>query len=322
MALIKPNPEETLASLRAVKSVITVDGPMLDTQRSAMSMAQKYFLHTDHDVDALEPISPEELARTIVDPALRRQLVQIMCAYVMLGKDIRPEHLARIREYASAFDLSEPAVDQLRYIMEDRIRWLRFDFRRRSAVGDAIKQAYQKEGIRSAFGVVMEIAGHSENAETAARFHALSALPAGTLGRELFRFYQENEFKFPGELGGTPLALLTHDLGHLIAGYGTDLHGEMKTLAFQTGFKREKPLIFMFLLLFQVQLGIEMVTLAKGVGALEGVFDQPGVLEGLFKAYSRGSAMNIDLMDGEWDYWSDFGRPLEEIRARYGVPPA
>jgi hypothetical protein len=322
VTLLKPNPEEALASMRAVKSVITADGPMVETQRSMMAMAQRYFLQTDHDIDALEPISPDELSRAIVDPALRRQLVQIMCAYVMLGKDIRPEHIDRIRAYAGAFDLSDPAVDHLRYVIEDRIGWLRFDFRRKAAVGDAIKQAYRKEGVRGAFGAVMQITGHGDDPALAARFRALGALPDGTLGRELVRFYQENQFLLPGEPSGTPLPLLTHDLAHLVAGYGTDLLGEVRTLAFQTGFKREKPLMFMFLLLFQIQLGIEMVALAKGVNTLEGFFDQPGVLEEVFKAFGRGSAMSVDLMDGEWDYWSVFDRPLSDLRARYGVPPA
>src|SRR5262245_16999389 len=116
MALQRPDPREALAGMRAVKSVITAGGPMLDLQRSTMEMADRHFLHTDHDIDSLEPISPEELARTVAGVDLRRQLVQILCAYVLLGKEVRPEHLAAIRRYAAALDIDEPTVDQLRYL--------------------------------------------------------------------------------------------------------------------------------------------------------------------------------------------------------------
>src|SRR5262245_562184 len=101
MALHKPDPRQGLAGMRAVKAVITSDGPMYEPQRAAMDMAQRFFLKTSQDIDALEPISPAELAAEIADGALRRQLIQVMCAYVLLGKDIRPEHITVIRRYAA-----------------------------------------------------------------------------------------------------------------------------------------------------------------------------------------------------------------------------
>ena len=37
-------------------------------------------------------------------------------------------------------------------------------------------------------------------------------------------------------------------------------------------------------------------------------------------AMRRGMALNRDLSDA-WDYWPDLPLPLDEVRARYGVPP-
>lgn len=323
MALITPSARESLASLRAVKTVVTRCAPIAPVQRSAMELAQRHFLSTDHDIDQLAPISPEELAAELTSPALRRQLVQVMCAYVMLGQDIRPEHIEAISGYARAFGLDEPAVDQLRYLIEDRIRWLKFDFRRRGAVGDALKQAYKSSGVRGVLDTVLQIAGHGEDAELTARFTRLAELPDGTLGRELLRFYQDRGFSLPGEKHGTPMPLVPHDLVHILAGYDTDVLGEVRTLSFQTGFKRDNPLMFMFLLLFQLQLGVEMVQLVPGgAGSYRGFFDDPQILAEVWKAQRRGAAMNRDLMDGTWDYWSVLDRPVEELRARYNVPPA
>jgi hypothetical protein len=40
------------------------------------------------------------------------------------------------------------------------------------------------------------------------------------------------------------------------------------------------------------------------------------VLRGL----QRGAALKVDLGDG-WDFWEWVALPLEEVRARLGVPP-
>lgn len=324
MALKVPDPQQAVACLRAIKTVITNPGPMADAQRVSMELAQRHFLQTKEDLDALAPIDAGELARAIESPELRQQLVQVMCAYVLLGKDVRPSHLAAIKEYARALDLDDPAIDHLRYLIEDRLRLLRFDFRRRGAVGEAIKHAYKEGGLRGVFDTVMQIAGHGEDPALLARFHALSSLPEGTLGHGLHRFYEEHKYSFPGDKDGTPLALITHDLAHVLAGYKTDLLGEVRTLAFQSGFKRDQPLMFIFLLLYQIHIGVEMVQLVPGSGAavIKDQFDDPVLLEEAWKAHVRGAAMNRDLMDGTWDFWADLPRPVHELRDRFGIPAA
>jgi hypothetical protein len=319
VALLKLDPQEALAGMRAVKSVITVEGPVLEVQRTARALAQRYVLGTAHDVDALAPIEPEALARAIVDPARRRQVVQVMCGYVMLGRQVRPAYLAAIRAYARALEIDDPALDQLRYLMEDRLRWLKFDFRRRGLVGQAIQRAYAEDGLSGAIGTILEIAGHHEDRALAARFDALAELPGGTLGRALWEFYREHGFTLPGRPKGTPMPLISHDASHVLAGHGTDVLGEVRTLAFQSGYRRESPMMLLFLMLYVVQLGVDMVALAPGVGSLRGFLDDPAALEEVFKAYARGAAMTVDLMDPGWDMWAAFERPLTELRASYGI---
>ena len=42
----------------------------------------------------------------------------------------------------------------------------------------------------------------------------------------MYDHFRENDFKFPGELGGMPLPF--HDIGHVLAGYGTDPQSEIQ----------------------------------------------------------------------------------------------
>ena len=321
MALLKFDPQHALAGMRAIKAVVSTEGPMLDVQRTAMQLAQQYVLHVEADIDALAPIAPEELAQVFTDPAERRQLVQVMCGYVMLGQQLTPPYLAAIRRYARALDIDDPAVDQLHYLMDDHITWLKFDFRRRGLIGDVIKQAYRDDGLRGAARTVMQIVGHHEDPALAARFDALGHLPEGTTGRALWRFYTDRGFVFPGHKHGTPLPLVTHDLVHVLTGHDTDVLGEVRTLAFQSGFKRDKPLMFLFLLLYATHLGVDMVALAPGVSSMRDFFARPGVLAEVFQAYARGAAMTVDLLDGRFDVWSVLDLPLAEVRARFNVIP-
>ena len=68
-------------------------------------------------------------------------------------------------------------------------------------------------------------------------------------------------------------------------------------------------------MLLQFHLGVRMTPIAQ---ATTGAFDPDKVL----RALRRGSAMNIDLTDGNWDFWAVMSEPIEEIRRSYGVPPA
>jgi ubiquinone biosynthesis protein COQ4 len=72
---------------------------------------------------------------------------------------------------------------------------------------------------------------------------ALEKLPEGTLGRELARYFRDNglepfETTFPVQNDVDYLSKRyreTHDLFHVITGYGTDEHGEMLLQAFVLG---------------------------------------------------------------------------------------
>lgn len=71
----------------------------------------------------------------------------------------------------------------------------------------------------------------------------LSALPEGTLGRAFARYFEDNRiqpFTTPFELRSDTDYLIrryreTHDLVHVVTGYGTDSLGEMEVQAFVAG---------------------------------------------------------------------------------------
>lgn len=70
-----PNHEQAYWGLRAMKTVAVADGALSSAEVQMLEAVQR--MHgTTYSLEQLEPITPEELARELVDLQLRHQLVQ------------------------------------------------------------------------------------------------------------------------------------------------------------------------------------------------------------------------------------------------------
>jgi hypothetical protein len=68
----------------------------------------------------------------------------------------------------------------------------------------------------------------------------------------------------------------------------------------------------LMLTLLQFQAGVQVMPGPRLEGAL-----RP---DAFFRAVARGSATNVDLLNG-WDLWTVMDLPLDELRRRFQVPP-
>ncbi|WP_224242637.1 hypothetical protein [Hyalangium gracile] len=169
-------------------------------------------------------------------------------------------------------------------------------------------------------------------AEDIARLRQFEHLPAGSLGREFWEYCQRHGFPLPGQPGAIPFDAVRHDVIHLMAGYGPDREGELLLVAFCCGFfgKRRphstgRQVVGPGRLMYTLRLpGDEvpatvrhMRRIARELGRREGATVSEARVE---RAYERGRAMTVDLLNG-WDYLLVAHRPLEELRRRYGILP-
>jgi hypothetical protein len=315
MTFLVPTREQAHAGLRAIKTTLDAGGGLSEAHREGLAAIQKHLLRTDFDVDSLAPITPGELASVVVDPALREQLVSALVTSAMLSEHVDPRHADTVDGFAAALLVSPAAVRQLRSLAEESYWRLRIDVIRQGPGPDGMRKLYEQGGALSVVKNVLGFAGLIENPEIAERYRALSGYPEGTLGKALFDFYSKRGYKFPGEKGGAPEALLGHDLSHILGGYDTDILSEAKVLAFTAGYRREKvfgPLIF---ILVQGQHGVRLTPLAE---AYTGLLSSSHVVPAMVEAFARGSRMNVDLM-GDWDFWAVIDQPVSELRRRYGI---
>lgn len=318
MTFLIPTHDQARAGLRAMKTVLTAAGELAPIRREALLAVQRHLLRTDFDLDALGPITPAELAAAIDEPALRTQLVSGMVTMTLVQDHVEAAEQAAIEAFAAALGVEPITLAQLRNYQTERLMALRVDVVRRSLAGPALKQLYEDQGFLAVVKNFASFAGLWENTALAERYRGLANYPEGTLGKELSRFYEANGFKFPGEKHGAPEALLSHDLSHILGGYGTDFRSEGLVLAFQAGYKRQDPFSVLVFLLLNGQHGLRLTAFADPARGFYN--DKPGAIDEVVRAFARGARTTVDLTD-HWDFWAVMDRPVADLRREYGIEP-
>lgn len=139
----------------------------------------------------------------------------------------------------------------------------------------------------------------------------LAQLPDGTLGRETARFFERNNlypFESPYEVRNDVDYLSkryreTHDIAHLLTGYGVDVMGELELQAFMVG-----------------NLGIRTGVLILFFAVTTGVNQEPwgSFVRKLWAAYRRGQ-QSEQLIRLRYEQWWE--KSVEDVRQDLRLPP-
>ena len=322
MEFLKTKPESAPFALRAVTMVARAAANGLgQPQRAMLDAMQRLVLETELDVQTLQPVTPEELASQLDDPAQARQLIRLMVATSLVDGPPSMEQMLLLSSFAAALGVEEPAIGVVRHLAKGRLLRFRLAFARRSHV-----RTYLRNSRRILGGVVPLIKALlrfrgviGEDPELKARFHALEELPEDTLGYQFFRHCRNEGLPFAGEKGGFPVGALFHDFAHLLSGYDTSPEGELKNAAFQAGFCHGDE--DFFTLLFAIVIHTAGVNLAPfPMPVLLGRIGQGSLALDVIHGWQRGAAMKVDL-GSNWDFWEDVELPIDAVRERLGVPP-
>jgi hypothetical protein len=298
--------------LRAMKTVALANGRIDRAEKKLLAAAQSA-LGSSHDIEALTPIEPAELAVAVVDPHLREQLVSGMIVMTLVDGEATPAEVEAVEAFAAALEIEPTYVRTLRKLVDGHTTALRFDLVRRFWPRAKIADAWKNGGTRWLARTLAATFKVKEDTALAERHRALARLPETTLGGAYAAFMRRNGFPFPGEKGGGPDFILYHDLTHVLSGYGTDPADETQVACFHAGARRKDPFTFIFFVMLQFHLGVRMTPATIG---RKGMFDPEKAL----LAVRRGAACRIDPTDG-WDAWPVMEKPLDDLRAEYGIPP-
>ncbi|MCH9680473.1 MAG: hypothetical protein K0V04_03485 [Deltaproteobacteria bacterium] len=309
MRLKRPTPAQAEPILRAFAAVTRVTSSV-DERQAAMIAAARTVLGTDVEPGSLQPLSPAELAAAIDDPAIRSQIVQGMIVLSLLDEEVDAKELQLIEAFAEALAVAPDELRNMQQLVEGRTLALRFDVGRRVWFMERLKKAWREGGFRWLARTVATLALCNDE-PLAAKYRALGELPPGSLGRTYFERMREQGFSLPGEKGSQVEPVFIHDLTHLLCGYGTDARGEILTAAFSAGNRHDDPFTYIFFVLCQFHLGMRFSPFAPSE---QGAFDPEATLW----AAKRGMEVGVDLSE-DWDYWSDLGLPVAEVRAKLGM---
>jgi hypothetical protein len=310
LAFLKP--QQMPVALAALQSVAHGNGRLTDSERVLLELVAE--IHgTRLDLDAIPAPDPVSLAELIDDPHQRKRLVQMAVVMAMVDGDVAPAQERAVRGIAEALEVDEASLKVLHNVVNDSRLLTRVHMMRR-IMGRFVGEARELEGMSGVRKFVSPLfLGGGEDPELAWRYKQLGLLPEGTLGRAYWEFCTSRRFGLPGEPGGLPERMVFHDFGHVLSGYDTDPQGEIQQGAFQAGFIRTDGFSFLLFVIIQFHLGIKVTPIAE---AQTGLFDVRKVI----RAAERGAACRDDL-SARWDHWAWVELPVEEARARLGIPP-
>ena len=289
---------DSVVVARGLLGAATVgEGPTVEQVKLVGSLLRGYFgVEGDRDVSALEPLSPAEVAARI-DDGDRTRFVDLL---VVLEFCRHPEDGAqadRVEDYARALDVDQPFLAVARDALtatqsEVMADWSRF----REPLG-------YEPGVREA------------DPTLAVRLRELADLPAGSMGRAYFDFYERWGIAFPGEEGGGDASLVQHDFCHVLAGYEPDAPSELALQAMltsATNFEHHFSGLVASLSLFESG-KFDILEIAPTVAAL----DRPGATDELADAFRRGAACICDF--SSIDHLARAAEPIDEVRAECGI---
>jgi hypothetical protein len=292
--------------LRALRTIAEANDVFTAGERDLLSAIARIHDATI-DLDALPIADDAEVARHVLDPHRRKRVVQLALVTALIEGEPASATNQAVRTLAAALEVDEQGTRVLREVAAGQLLLARLDLirRMRGFIGRA-GGFWQIAGPLLGFGV--------DPARTA-RYRALAEAAPGTLGRAWHDHLATHGFAFPGEKGGISEAMIFHDVGHLLSGYDVDPQGEIQQAAFQAGFVRTDGFLFLLFGILQFHLGVKITPIAE---AETGYFDVAKVM----RAVERGAACKIDLSTKEFDFWAVAHEPLEQLRARWGVPSA
>lgn len=319
-SLFNFSPPESLAVLRALKTVAMADGKFA-VKEQTMLVASAELLGVDADPRDLPTIAPPELASIVTGLASRVVALKACLVMGIVDGQISPEEWKVLSEFRAALAIDEAQMHSFHDLVHTHRTLTMHEYQRRLAA-PKVGTLYASEGWQGVMqffpaDVLAAISPHhaaKENAELGLRYRQLGNLPDGTLGRELWRYYREREFAFAGEPGTVPEALVHHDILHIIAGYDSNLEGELQTLAFTAGMRQEDPFSALFLVLLQYTAGLK-ISPSESMAGARVLFDPDKVL----KALERGRGTAVDFSQ-KHDYWDVMDQPIAALRERFGVP--
>lgn len=285
-----------------------------DADRAAITAAGRYFfgLEGPVDLDGLDDIAPAALARAVRDDALRQRAAGFLAVMAFVDGVVDADKVKVVEDFASALGVADDYLVEMNKAALGHLRWAGMDMVRHNMLSITHRMWDEPDVMPW----LLPYRGDGQDPALAQRFHDLEKLPEGTLGHGFWHQYTSHGFAFPGEENALNVIFgVPHDTTHLLSDYNTTYAGEILVSTFTAGMHPDQPMSGHILpVLFSWHLGIELI---EAAGSHKGALDPVHFWE----AWSRGETLTTDVFAPGWDFWANIERPIDDLKAAYGVPP-
>jgi uncharacterized protein YbjT (DUF2867 family) len=308
----KLQPEGAQAVLLACSAVLSADGtrPLDDAARGALRALAHAVLQTDEPPPEAVALG-DDLGAHVPEGPVRDQIVTMLVLCVLVDATIDPARLAvAVRAAAQLGRAPEIAPDLARLAQHEVLR-------ARVCILRRIMRDLYGRTLWGGMGEIVAAGLSTGDPAIVARYRALGALPAGTFGRTLYAFYEDNQIKLPGEPFNPYVASLTcaHDARHVLAGWNPSFDGEICLAAFESGLSRSGQLDNLLAILIQGYAGIEILEPTPTMPT------RPLDVGAILTEMARGKQADPAILSPDWDFWQEAALPLDEVRRRHGIAP-
>jgi hypothetical protein len=304
-------PELVEPVTRALWGAIAVnDGPTDEQVAVLRAVVVHLWERPDLELDALEPLGPDDTAILVTDANARRRFKELMVLLELCRHPETREQVARVEAYARALDDMDASMVIARRWIDEGCARATEDFDRFYA--EKLPEL-SEPALRDDY-----LSIDDEDLELARRLEALHDLDDGTLGHAYIEFYRRNGITVPGADTHTPAHYVSHDMNHVIAGYEPTGPGEIALGAFTLAMHDNDANWIQFI----ANLAIHEAGIIRhgAITPKAGTLARPGATDLMGEALWRGAQCTADFSQA--DHLTLAAWQLADVREHFGVPPA
>jgi len=297
------------AVVQVFKAVATDEGalPLHEIHQRTLQAIAEHVFHTPMELETIPSVFGDAL-ESVADESLRREVVHMASVLPYLETDDLGERGEALGRLAKAWGISDLTIKGALALAKGHKTLLYLDSFRTN-------KPELGQGVAALSWGFLKSSLHLDgDPKELARYESYRDLPAGTFGRTLVAYYDDNRFPLPGTVG-TPFSnnLTAHDRHHVLAGYDTTPLGELCVFSFDGALSKADYSGAMIGVVAQFQLGY---VYDPTVRAWRHQFDPDMV----YRAAERGHACQVNYLDESVDLDALMEKPLREVREEFGIP--
>ncbi|MCB9751508.1 MAG: STAS/SEC14 domain-containing protein [Myxococcales bacterium] len=304
-------PDQQRRILQASAAILTEEGarPLSPTGAATLAALQRYVFRAGAPVEEVLAVIPDGLDACFVDEDQRQLGDTLLTVLPLIDEVPLPAKVAVSERALAAAGLPGRSRDMVRHFTENKRARVRLDVVR-AVFGDRYRV-----GLLEALRISLKAAVGAADPAVRARYAPLRELPAETFGRELVRYWDDNQFGLPGDKGAMPEFLAaSHDARHVLFNWDTTIRGEWGIGLNESGNMEPVLQSFVVASFINCQSGLRI---APESPAFLGTYDP----DQFFRELERGAAAAPGLVEPDWDFHPLLTQPLEQVRAALAIKP-